>query len=95
MLYVLKLTLVPLKSTCTDSLLLCTKLVSIDWNKCLQASTWPFNNVKNWIAVSIPPTGSKISRNSLSSYNEYNSKALFLIRFAAVLSISGLISSIS
>ena len=61
-----------------------SKLLSIDLNNCDQASTWPFNNLKILIPVSIPPIGSKISRNSLSSSKEYNSKAIFLIKHAAV-----------
>ncbi len=60
------------------------KILSIDLNNCDQASTWPFNNVKKLIPVSIPRAGSKIARNSLSSSKEYNSRALFLNIFAAV-----------
>ncbi len=63
LLYVLKWTSVQLKSTCNNSVLLCTKLLSKDLNNCVQASTWPFNNVKKMIPASIPPTSSKISRN--------------------------------
>ena len=71
---------IPLNPTCNDSVLLCTKLLSIDLNNYVQASTWPFYNVKILILVSIPLTSSKILRNSLSSSKEYKSKALFLIR---------------
>ena len=39
-----------------NSILLCTKLLSIDLNNCVQASTWLFKNEKIIILVSIPPT---------------------------------------
>ena len=62
----------------SNFILIFQKLLSVVVNYCVQASTRPFNNLKNLIPDAIPPTDSKMEHNLLSSSEEFNSKALFL-----------------